>query len=154
MRKYRTRPMAAEITARGVKNRPPHPFPLALLSAYAALDVPAGGAGRKDSNRTELAEPAAPHQRRMPPKSKKPSESGAAAKKPAGKQAAASNASSRKTPEGGGEGTSDDLAGGSNNSLSGSDVGLTVRIEVNLPLGGDAKTYDAIFASIRKHLMS
>jgi Family of unknown function (DUF5343) len=34
------------------------------------------------------------------------------------------------------------------------DVGLTVRIEVNLPPGGDAETYDAIFASIRKHLMS
>ena len=29
-----------------------------------------------------------------------------------------------------------------------SDVGLTVRIEVNLPPGGDAHTYDAIFASI------
>jgi hypothetical protein len=33
-------------------------------------------------------------------------------------------------------------------------VGLTVRIEVNLPPGGDADTYDAIFASIKKHLMS
>lgn len=34
-----------------------------------------------------------------------------------------------------------------------SDVGVTVRIEVNLPPGGDAKTYDDIFASIKKHLM-
>jgi hypothetical protein len=34
------------------------------------------------------------------------------------------------------------------------DVGLTVRIEVNLPPGGDTDTYDAIFASIKKHLMS
>lgn len=33
-------------------------------------------------------------------------------------------------------------------------VGLTVRIEVNLPPGGDADTYDSIFASIKKHLMS
>lgn len=33
-------------------------------------------------------------------------------------------------------------------------VGLTVRIEVNLPPSGDAATYDAIFASIKKHLMS
>lgn len=32
-------------------------------------------------------------------------------------------------------------------------MGLTVRVEVNLPPGGDAQTYDAIFASIRKHLM-
>ncbi len=37
---------------------------------------------------------------------------------------------------------------------NGPDVGLTVRIEVNLPPGGDADTYDAIFASIKKHLMS
>jgi hypothetical protein len=37
---------------------------------------------------------------------------------------------------------------------NGQDVGLTVRIEVNLPPGGDADTYDAIFASIKKHLMS
>lgn len=34
------------------------------------------------------------------------------------------------------------------------DVGLTVRIEVNLPPSGDADTYDLIFASIKKHLMS
>ena len=34
-----------------------------------------------------------------------------------------------------------------------SDVGLTVRIEVNLPAGGDADTYDAIFASIKRHLI-
>lgn len=34
------------------------------------------------------------------------------------------------------------------------DVGLTVRIEVNLPPAGDPDTYDAIFASIKKHLMS
>jgi hypothetical protein len=44
----------------------------------------------------------------------------------------------------------DDSSGGKN----GQDVGLTVRIEVNLPPGGDADTYDAIFASIKKHLMS
>ena len=36
----------------------------------------------------------------------------------------------------------------------GQEVGLSVRIEVNLPPGGDADTYDAIFASIKKHLMS
>lgn len=35
----------------------------------------------------------------------------------------------------------------------GRDVGLSVRVEVNLPAGGDAATYDAIFASIKKHLM-
>jgi Family of unknown function (DUF5343) len=45
----------------------------------------------------------------------------------------------------------DDGEGGGKN---GQDVGLTVRIEVNLPPGGDTDTYDAIFASIKKHLMS
>jgi hypothetical protein len=32
-------------------------------------------------------------------------------------------------------------------------VGLTVRIEVNLPATGTADVYDAIFASIRRHLI-
>lgn len=32
-------------------------------------------------------------------------------------------------------------------------VGLTVRIEVNLPADGDQKTYDNIFRSIRKNLI-
>lgn len=34
-----------------------------------------------------------------------------------------------------------------------SGVGLTVRIEVNLPANGDQKTYDAIFQSIRRNLI-
>lgn len=37
-------------------------------------------------------------------------------------------------------------------SLSGA-VGLTVRIEVNLPANGTPDAYDAIFASLRKHLI-
>lgn len=37
---------------------------------------------------------------------------------------------------------------------NGRDAGLSVHIEVNLPANGDAATYDAIFASIKKHLMS
>jgi hypothetical protein len=47
-------------------------------------------------------------------------------------------------------------AGGSRkgDASTGQDVALTVRIEVNLPAGGDDDTYDAIFASIKKHLMS
>lgn len=40
------------------------------------------------------------------------------------------------------------------NESHGGSVGLSVRVEVNLPADGDASTYDAIFASIRKHLMS
>jgi hypothetical protein len=33
-------------------------------------------------------------------------------------------------------------------------VGLTVRIEINLPPGGDQSTYDAIFKSIRENLLN
>jgi len=33
------------------------------------------------------------------------------------------------------------------------DVGLTVRVEVNLPAEGDQATYDRIFKSIRQHLI-
>lgn len=47
-----------------------------------------------------------------------------------------------------------DHGDGDGGGKNGQDVGLTVRIEVNLPPGGDADTYDAIFASIKKHLMS
>jgi len=50
-----------------------------------------------------------------------------------------------------GQGNSLHQASGSRET---SDLGVTVRIEVNLPTEGDAETYDAIFASIRKHLMS
>ncbi len=47
----------------------------------------------------------------------------------------------------------DDTRGKAADEPARRDVGLSVRIEVNLPAGGDAQTYDAIFASIRKHLM-
>jgi uncharacterized protein DUF5343 len=35
-----------------------------------------------------------------------------------------------------------------------SNVGLTVRIEVNLPVSGDQETYDRIFKSIRENLLN
>ena len=34
------------------------------------------------------------------------------------------------------------------------EVGLTLRIEVNLPAGGDQETYDRIFRSIRENLLN
>lgn len=34
-----------------------------------------------------------------------------------------------------------------------SEVGLTVRVEINLPAGGDRETYDNIFKSIRENLI-
>ena len=39
-------------------------------------------------------------------------------------------------------------------SASESDVSLTVRIEINLPSGGDQETYDHIFKSIRDYLLN
>ena len=36
---------------------------------------------------------------------------------------------------------------------SGSDIGLTVRVEINLPANADKETYDAIFKSIRENLI-
>ena len=39
-------------------------------------------------------------------------------------------------------------------SRSGSPVGLTVRIEINLPANGSQATYDNIFESIRKNLLN
>lgn len=37
---------------------------------------------------------------------------------------------------------------------NGADVGLTVRIEINLPASGDQETYDRIFKSIRENLLN
>lgn len=71
--------------------------------------------------------------------------------KTATKKAAAKKAAEAPAGDAGAAG------GGGNGAVkvqNGQDVGLTVRIEVNLPPGGDADTYDAIFASIKKHLMS
>lgn len=42
----------------------------------------------------------------------------------------------------------------SNSSDTQASVGLTVRIEVNLPATGDQETYDRIFQSIRKNLLN
>jgi hypothetical protein len=41
-----------------------------------------------------------------------------------------------------------------NNSSENRPVGLTVRIEVNLPADGDQETYDRIFKSIRENLLN
>lgn len=40
------------------------------------------------------------------------------------------------------------------NLPGGSNMGLTVRIEVNLPAAGDQETYDRIFRSIRENLLN
>lgn len=72
------------------------------------------------------------------------------------KKAAAKKSATKKdaeTPKADG-GTDDGDDEGKPKAKNGHGVGLSVRIEVNLPPGGDADTYDAIFASIKKHLMS
>jgi hypothetical protein len=44
-------------------------------------------------------------------------------------------------------------AGGANQDTGKRDVGLTVRVEINLPADGDQETYDRIFKSIRENLI-
>ncbi|MCW7479456.1 DUF5343 domain-containing protein [Leptospira bandrabouensis] len=41
-----------------------------------------------------------------------------------------------------------------NKNLSPNNLGLTVRIEINLPAQGDQETYDRIFESIKKNLLN
>jgi hypothetical protein len=45
-------------------------------------------------------------------------------------------------------------SGGSGSGGGGNDMALTVRIEINLPAGGDKETYDNIFKSIRENLLN
>ena len=78
---------------------------------------------------------------------------GNGAKKSAPKAPAAKAAPKQSTRVGTVNTASQDAATSEANRSNHPDVGLTVRIEVNLPPGGDASTYDAIFASIKKHLM-
>lgn len=75
---------------------------------------------------------------------------GSASKKAATRQVTKKNQADKPARRDAEESSGRGDGGGTN----GQDVGLTVRIEVNLPPGGDAGTYDAIFASIKKHLMS
>lgn len=75
--------------------------------------------------------------------SRKTTAASAATKKSTARKSATSKSASEKVPP------AEDATG-----ERASAVGLTVRIEVNLPSGGDTDTYDAIFASIKKHLMS
>lgn len=44
--------------------------------------------------------------------------------------------------------------GGKSTAPSSREVGLTVRIEINLPVADDQKTYDRIFKSIRENLLT
>jgi hypothetical protein len=73
-------------------------------------------------------------------------------KKTSGKAATKSPAKvevkSQKTPKGS-QKTAD-----KNTTNSGREVGLTVRIEINLPADGNQETYDRIFKSIRENLLN
>lgn len=74
------------------------------------------------------------------------------------KQAARTSTSkvARKDASSGKATTSGDV-GAKNRGLfvgAGSNVGLTVRVEINLPATGDQDTYDKIFKSIRENLLN
>jgi hypothetical protein len=63
---------------------------------------------------------------------------------------------STKTKTARGQSTSSKIIspGNGNTDNGQQSVGLTVRIEVNLPASGDQETYDRIFQSIRKNLLN
>lgn len=71
------------------------------------------------------------------------------------KKSLASDSGSRRDGQqqdsgsGSGTGGNDSAGGGSDN---GGPIGLSVRIEINVPVGATRDEYDAMFASIRKHL--
>ncbi len=73
----------------------------------------------------------------------------APAKTPPKKSSAASDAPPKddiqKPPSGG-------LTVNGGGSSDGGPIGLSVRVEINVPVGATADEYDAMFASIRKHL--
>jgi hypothetical protein len=93
-------------------------------------------AGHGDPSRVASSAPAQPKRAKASPKAK-----ASPAKAERGKESAA-----RVQVRDGGKAQG---AGGSH----GVDVGLTVRIEVNLPADGTPEVYDSIFASVRKHLI-
>jgi hypothetical protein len=80
----------------------------------------------------------------------------AAKPKSLGKTAPAKKQPGRQKQESLQEAHSNEIGGGSlpmNNTGVGG-VGLTVRIEINLPAQGDQETYDRIFQSIKKNLLN
>jgi hypothetical protein len=97
---------------------------------FKALATYAGHASPSASIKEKAAKPKA-----SSPKKAKPTSKGAAA--------------SISQPLPSGAGASGGAADGGNRNL-----GLTVRIEINLPATGDQETYDMIFKSIRENLLN
>ncbi|MCH7700392.1 MAG: DUF5343 domain-containing protein [Planctomycetes bacterium] len=78
-------------------------------------------------------------------------------RKAADKKGSASAKTTKKTRRKAAAATSknnDQGASGSASDSTSSNVGLTVRIEINLPADGDQKTYDRIFKSLRENLLN
>lgn len=85
------------------------------------------------------------------PKSSTPKAKKADAVSP--KKQAAKSSTNKSTTQTAKQNPSVDSGSGSGNGSSG-DMALTVRIEINLPAGGDKQTYDNIFKSIRENLLN
>lgn len=73
-------------------------------------------------------------------------------KRSSAKDADATIGVATKEPDVGGGGDSGGQSNGRGQVPDVNPVGLSVRIEVNVPVGATAEEYDAMFASIRKHL--
>lgn len=64
---------------------------------------------------------------------------------------APTRSAAQQKDSGSGSGT-DANDGAGSGSDRGGPIGLSVRIEINVPVGATPDEYDAMFASIRKHL--
>lgn len=118
-----------------------------LTHWFRAADKTSGLVGQRQASTFQTLAALAGHGELPSVRPGAPKKTTAATQSPAVKKTTAK----KTTPEKQLEETGGDDGGSS--GKHGQEVGLTVRIEVNLPPDGDADTYEAIFASIKKHLM-
>jgi hypothetical protein len=120
----------------------------ALIQYFRSTDDTSAIVGRRQATTFQAlsalsGHAEAPSVRSTPAKKSQPAKS--SAKKPA--QSAPSTAAATAKEEPATDASKGKLGGRSR------DVGLTVRVEINLPADGDQETYDRIFKSIRENLI-
>ncbi len=110
-----------------------------LISFFRSKDKTTDLVGRLQAQTFQLLAGFAGHGTAPAPAAPKPSAKPKPTKSTPAKSTAAANAAASQSHTG-------------NSGVR--DVGLTVRIEVNLPPAGDQETYDRIFRSIRENLLN
>jgi hypothetical protein len=117
-----------------------------LISFFRGNDQTSDIVGRRQASTFQTLASFAGHGEIPTPKSSSGPKVSSDKKNGAKKQAAAKNVAESKVTDKGGA--------GAEVHFPARDVGLTVRIEVNLPPAGDQETYDRIFRSIRENLLN